>query len=53
MRPQDGLHLLRKRRDAIAGDEEGGRVEQIDENLHNRLLCVNMRARAGLLDSPN
>ena len=51
MRPQDGLHLLRERRDAIAGDEEGGRVEQIDENLHNHLLCVNMGA--GLLDSPN
>ena len=33
VRPQDGLHLDGERRDSSAGDEEGGRVEQVDENL--------------------
>ena len=53
VRPEDGLHLVGEGRDVLAGDEEGGRVEQIDENLHFSLLCVNMRARAGILDSLN
>ena len=33
VRPQDGLHLVGERRDVLAGDEEGGRVEEVDENL--------------------
>ena len=33
MRPEDGFHLIGERRDVLAGDEEGGRVEQVDEHL--------------------
>ena len=41
MRPQDGLHLDGERRDSSAGDEEGGRVEQVDEHLVTAHLKVN------------
>ena len=33
VRPEDGLHLVGEGRDVLAGDEEGGRVEEVDEHL--------------------
>ena len=55
MRPQDVLHLVGERGDALPGDEEGAHVEQVEEDLvavaegRAEVLVARAAARAQLL----